>query len=1376
MTARQSSPKDWRDLSYRRKGVKLPVPLHQDLARQAHNLFVSKNNIFEQDDSPRRGRHAKWATLQNDSGVSLEDYNRNSSFFPPSRSAESLAILKACLGTNLVSRAIGIFNELRGDAAQSIEQSDTMISGPPSPELRHKWQRLNPMPRSVYNGIISAMLRRAAAESDSYVVHTWVDPVWRLFRDMEAGFKTQESSSFSAAVSSERPTFVADPEPDEATVAILARGLVNITQKHSDISIDDLPLGELVHSSYRLGLSFDGILSASPSVIDYRSGGEIDPALLAHRLIVAATSAGNDAARRSLETAQRKLQDSGATSQTSQLEVDERDSPTHPQDVEPLPELIPVRKQGAGAQATTPDGEAAKPLNLDLLRKDLSIIEQARSVSADNETRQRWLEESSLESARQKIRAVAEDLEKAGVRTDSRLSTDGQLQAWMWDWVQKLSKVLKSETARIVGVAEGKQPTGRGRPKVEASFETTVAPFLRLVSAEKMALVTVMELMRMCGTGGVTDGMKTARTLITVGSAIEAEHYVDVLRRNPQKYAQARRAHEMVRNKGLADVQLRLEAKKFLESQDEGELQWTQNIRARVGSFLVGHLLQVATVRREATDRDGEVWSEDHPAFYSTYQYLQGKKLGVIKANDVVAERMDKDTVGETIHPRQLPMLIKPRLWLTHDEGGYLMTKSSMMRYKESAEQASYLRAASESGNQLETVMSALDSLGETAWNINTPVLKVMLEVWNSGKELGKMPPLIDENHGRPVRPDDYDSNLMARRTYDRAEKVARFERAALHSRRCDVNYRLEIARAFAHETFYLPHNLDFRGRAYPIPPHLHHMGDDISRGVMLFAKGKKLGMAGLRWLRIHLANVYGYDKASFDERIQFAKDHMADVEDAVKHPLDGSLWWQKADDPWQCLATCHELWAAVNHPEGPSEFVSHMPVHQDGTCNGLQHYAALGGDLAGAKQVNLAGGDRPADVYTAVADLVIGDIEREAQSENPDPACALLKGKITRKVVKQTVMTTVYGVTFIGAKDQVMRQLIDRGDIPREEVWRCAVFLSRKILASIGDLFAGAQQIQHWLSESASLISRSFPQQRLEHVMGGSDRVMPKATTKADRLLLEQMTSVIWTSPIGLPIVQPYRKVKKTQIQTAFQSVFLRDPKATSEVSPSKQASAFPPNFIHSLDATHMLLTALECQDAGLTFASVHDSYWTHACDVETMSEIIRDTFVRLHSQPILPKLREEFLERYEGHLVPILAAERSLAKRAHQMARSALAKTRSAELTGTTVTDNMILDAVQAKKILAGEAEIESADKMSKKATKGSSQEDEAQESVDEEDAAMEDDEDDETYKASSAAGGRKAKYVAGYVPLSEILPPIPEKGNFDVNRIRDSKYFFS
>ena len=31
-----------------------------------------------------------------------------------------------------------------------------------------------------------------------------------------------------------------------------------------------------------------------------------------------------------------------------------------------------------------------------------------------------------------------------------------------------------------------------------------------------------------------------------------------------------------------------------------------------------------------------------------------------------------------------------------------------------------------------------------------------------------------------------------------------------------------------------------------------------------------------------------------------------------------------------------------------------------------------------------------------------------------------MVSGKVDRKVVKQTVMITVYGVTFIGARDQV--------------------------------------------------------------------------------------------------------------------------------------------------------------------------------------------------------------------------------------------------------------------------------------------------------------------------------------------------------------------
>lgn len=70
------------------------------------------------------------------------------------------------------------------------------------------------------------------------------------------------------------------------------------------------------------------------------------------------------------------------------------------------------------------------------------------------------------------------------------------------------------------------------------------------------------------------------------------------------------------------------------------------------------------------------------------------------------------------------------------------------------------------------------------------------------------------------------------------------------------------------------------------------------------------------------------------------------------------------------------------------------------------------------------------------------------------------------------------------------------------------------------------------------------------------------------------------------------------------------------------KQKNGFPPNFIHSLDSSHMMLTALSCHRAGLTFASVHDCFWTHASNVDAMNGLCRRQFVALHSEPILDNL----------------------------------------------------------------------------------------------------------------------------------------------------------
>lgn len=73
-----------------------------------------------------------------------------------------------------------------------------------------------------------------------------------------------------------------------------------------------------------------------------------------------------------------------------------------------------------------------------------------------------------------------------------------------------------------------------------------------------------------------------------------------------------------------------------------------------------------------------------------------------------------------------------------------------------------------------------------------------------------------------------------------------------------------------------------------------------------------------------------------------------------------------------------------------------------------MQHYAALGGDVRGAKAVNLENGDRPADIYSGVADIVNKVIADDRASGHP--VAQLIHQPLGRKVVKQTVMTTVYG------------------------------------------------------------------------------------------------------------------------------------------------------------------------------------------------------------------------------------------------------------------------------------------------------------------------------------------------------------------------------
>ena len=126
-------------------------------------------------------------------------------------------------------------------------------------------------------------------------------------------------------------------------------------------------------------------------------------------------------------------------------------------------------------------------------------------------------------------------------------------------------------------------------------------------------------------------------------------------------------------------------------------------------------------------------------------------------------------------------------------------------------------------------------------------------------------------------------------------------------------------------------------------------------------AQAKPLGEHGAFWLRVHLANLYGHDKLPLDERAAWAEAELASgaVEAAASDPLSSGFgWWSKAEKPLQTLATATELLGLLQHErrgELARDYAARVPVHVDGSCNGLQHYAALALDDYGGEQVSLA-------------------------------------------------------------------------------------------------------------------------------------------------------------------------------------------------------------------------------------------------------------------------------------------------------------------------------------------------------------------------------------------------------------------------------------
>lgn len=901
-----------------------------------------------------------------------------------------------------------------------------------------------------------------------------------------------------------------------------------------------------------------------------------------------------------------------------------------------IAEIRPVDQKGLGL-------EALRRSLTSISEKDASdrltfVSETPEGCEADmKEQRQRRLEQDTFNSAIDRWREENAHFQKLGINISLQSPNVGSI---MWNWHEALVPLIRRE---IDKANEAEMKSARTAADKERCL---YGPFLQYLSPEKLSAATIIACTNALSTQARVDvGLKLANLVMKIGDTIQDESVAATIQskrlRMPNGQKDTDRLAKIkafIKRRNPRSSYAKLLGVDWTLSQTTETLQWSKTIRVRIGTILLWHLMDVAKIDVVSTNPGTHALvKERQTVFFHTFRYSQGKRTGLVRFNKAMADRISKEPV-KSLLSKHLPMVVEPKPWTDFREGGFLEHSIPVVRLRNQDLGKRYAITASSNGD-LAHLFAGLDVLGRTSWRVNRPVLEAMIEAWNSGEAVAKIPP---ENPDPTYPPEPAPSeDLKARYRWLKQVKIIDDVKNGQRSNRCFQNFQLEIARAFLNEEFYFPHNVDFRGRAYPMSPFFNHMGADNVRGLLTFAQGKELGPSGLTWLKIHLANLYGYDKASFQERHDFTMEHLAEIYDSAKNPMRGQRWWLSAEDPWQCLSACIELKNALDLPD-PHKFISHIPIHQDGTCNGLQHYAALGGDAIGAKQVNLEPGDRPSDIYTAVAELVKAEVAKDAARGHQH--ARILDGKMTRKVVKQTVMTNVYGVTFMGAKHQVRRQLDDifanDPNVALETVDAAALYVAKKIFKALSSMFNGAHDIQYWLGDCASRISQSLSPDQVKNLVKpeGSAATSQYSRVPSVGKVVEGPTSfrtpVIWTNPMRMPVVQPYRATIPKYVSTNLQSISILCPTPSDPVSKRKQLQGFPPNFIHSLDASHMILTALKCNDLGLAFASVHDSFWTHAADVDTMNGVIRDAFVRMHSEDIIGRLAAEFATRYKGHM----------------------------------------------------------------------------------------------------------------------------------------------
>ncbi|AIX12970.1 RNA polymerase [Pseudomonas phage vB_PpuP-AnF1] len=584
------------------------------------------------------------------------------------------------------------------------------------------------------------------------------------------------------------------------------------------------------------------------------------------------------------------------------------------------------------------------------------------------------------------------------------------------------------------------------------------------------------------------------------------------------------------------------------------------------------------------------------------------------------------------------PMVVPPRPWTRPVGGGYwgkgrrptrfirTHTKAALERYRDV---------------NMSEVYKAVNLAQNTAWAINKPVLEVAkaLLAWPN-VPVKKWPSSAVAE--LPVKPSDIDENPDSLKAWKKEAAAVYRGEAARVSRRLSLELNVETASKFAdYEAIYFPHNLDWRGRVYSLTS-FSPQGNDVTKGLLQASKGEPIGEDGIQWLMIHGANTAGVDKVPFDERKQWVRDNEECILGCARDPLQNTEW-MSMDSPFCFLAFCFE-WAGVKR-DGANH-VSALPIAFDGSCSGIQHFSAMLRDEVGGRAVNLLPSPTVQDIYRLVSDGVNSILRDDVDNGTDDSSETVVDKKsgeirerrvigtrtlaamwlaygVDRSVTKRSVMTLAYGSKEFGfcdqVRDDIVQPAIDAGKTMFTDAQQASRYMAHLIWVSVGKTVVAAVEAMGWLQASAKLLSSEVKDKKTKEI-------------------LKPAMPVYWVTPDGFPVWQEYKVADKVRIDLIFlgdvrlQTSVMQGDKPTNKIDARKQESGISPNFVHSLDGSHLRMTVVKAHEAYDVsfFALIHDSFGTIPAHAGKLFKAVRETMVDTYeNHDVLADFRDQFIDQ---------------------------------------------------------------------------------------------------------------------------------------------------